>query len=59
MVIHQVCGVERQMLFVHSAYFGNDFLFVPYVALSHFFRVKSGDMQRFIPIAENPNALFI
>src|SRR5215813_9768313 len=59
MVIHHIFGVERQLLLVHSAYFLNDFLFVPYAALSHFFRVKSGGIQSLIPIAENPNALLV
>src|SRR5215831_8838569 len=59
MVIHHIFGVERQLLLVHSAYFLNDFLFVPYAALSHSFWVKSGGMQSLIPIAENPNALLV
>src|SRR5215510_1695825 len=59
MVIHHIFGVERQLLLVHSAYFLNDFLFVPYAALSHFFRIKSGGIKSLIPIAENPNALLV
>src|SRR5262245_6893139 len=59
MVIHHMFRVERLLLLVHSAYFLNDFLFVPYAALSHFFWVKSGGMQSLVPIAENPNALLV
>src|SRR5262249_42303293 len=59
MVIHYIFGVERQLLLVHSAYFLNDLLFVPYAALSHFFWVKSGGMQSLVPIAKNPNALLV
>src|SRR4029077_20544879 len=59
MVIHPVCGVEREVLLVHSVYFLNGFLFVPYASLPHCFRVKSGGMQSLIPIAENPDALFV
>src|SRR5215475_913024 len=57
MVIHHIFGVKRQLLLVHNAYFLNDFLFVPYAVLSHFFWVKSGGMQSLIPIAENPKCL--
>ena len=56
---HHACGIEWQMLFVHRAYCVDDFLFVPYDALSHFFRIKPCCMQSFIPITENPDALFV
>src|SRR5262245_6266233 len=59
MVIQHVCGIEWQMLVVHGAYCVDDFLFVPYDALSHFFRVKSRCTQSSIPITKDPDALLI
>src|SRR5215510_1657484 len=59
MVIHHIFGVERLLLLVHSAYFLNDFLLVPYAALSHFFWLKSCCTQSLVPIAKDPNALVV